>query len=127
MTHHNVTVDLTPNQNLSLVSSLFVIQMKSLIILLTISLTHQLCPRYEGQLMLDGGAYSPFRSILLVLTHDNIITHVFGPTGSEGHEWLNDADAGCAPFSLPFVAKGWCKSRAPCNHLIWPPTRTTTG
>ena len=35
--------------------------------------THQLGPRYEGQLMSDGGAYSPFRSILLVLTHDFII------------------------------------------------------
>ena len=46
--------------------------------------THQLGPRYEGQLMSHGGAYSPFRSILLVLTHD----------------------AGCAPFSLPFEAKG---------------------
>ena len=58
--------------------------------------THQLGPRYEGQLMSDGGAYSPFRSILLVLTHDYIITHVFGPTDSDGHEWLNGADAGCA-------------------------------
>ena len=37
---------------------------------------HQLGPRYEGQLMSDGGAYSPFRSILLVLTHDFIITYV---------------------------------------------------
>ena len=59
--------------------------------------THQLSPRYEGQLMSDGGVYSPFRSILLVLTHDHIITHVFGPTDSDGHEWLNGADTGCAP------------------------------
>ena len=47
---------------------------------------HQLGQRYEGQLMSDGGAYSPFRSILLVLTHDFIITCVYGPTGSDGHE-----------------------------------------
>ena len=52
---------------------------------------HQLGLRYEGQLnelMSDDGAYSPFRSILLVLTHDYIITIVYGPTGSDGHEWM---------------------------------------
>ena len=54
--------------------------------------THQLGPRYERQLMSDSGAYSPFRSILLVLTHDFIITCVYGPTGSDGHE-RKDADA----------------------------------
>ena len=54
--------------------------------------THQLGPRYEGQLMSDGKAYSPFRSILLVLTHDFIIICVYGPTGSDGHE-RKDADA----------------------------------
>ena len=53
---------------------------------------HQLGLRYERQLMSDGGAYSPFRSILLVLTHDFIITCVYGPTGSDRHER-------CAPFS----------------------------
>ena len=52
--------------------------------------------RPEVRRTADGGAYSPFRSILLVLTHDYIITHVFGLTGSDGHERLNDADAGCA-------------------------------
>ena len=40
------------------------------------------------------GAYSPSRSILLVLTHDCIITQLYGPTGGDGHGWLNDADAG---------------------------------
>ena len=49
-------------------------------------LTHQLGPRSEGQLMSGGGAYSPFRSILLVLTHYFIITCVYGLTGSDGHE-----------------------------------------
>ena len=34
--------------------------------------------RPEGQLISDGAAYSPFRSILLVLTHDFIITCVYG-------------------------------------------------
>ena len=41
-------------------------------------MTHQLRLRYEGQLLSDGGAYFPFRSILLVLTHDYIITCVYG-------------------------------------------------
>ena len=50
--------------------------------------SHHLGPRYEGQLMSDGGVYSPFRSIFLVLTHDFIITCVYGPTGSDGHEWM---------------------------------------
>ena len=48
--------------------------------------------RHEGQLMSDGGAYSPFRSILLVLTHDFIITCVYGPTSSDGKTLR------CAPF-----------------------------
>ena len=51
-------------------------------------LAHQLGPRYEGQLMSDGGAYSPFRLILLVLTHVFIITCAYGRTGSDGHEWV---------------------------------------
>ena len=59
---------------------------------------HQLGPRYEGQLMSDGGAYSPFRSILLVRTHDYIITCVFGPTGGGGHEWRETRTLRCAPF-----------------------------
>ena len=63
--------------------------------------THQLGPRYEGQLMSDGGAYSPFRSILLVLTHDFIITCVYGPTGSDGHE-RKDADAAFCTIFVPY-------------------------
>ena len=66
---------------------------------------HQLGPRYEGQLMSDGGAYSPFRSILLVLTHDFIIIFVYGPTGSDGHEW-KDADSALRTIFMPFEAKG---------------------
>ena len=77
--------------------------------------------------MSDSGAYSPFRSILLVLSHDYIITHVYGPKGSDGHEWLNDADAGCAPFSLPFEAKGVLYAWGPVQPANGPPTRTTSG
>ena len=79
----------------------------------------------------DVGAYSPFRSILLVLTHDFIITCL--RTNGQWRTWMGDteADAGCAPFSLPFVAMEWCtgsrKSRAPYDHLIRLPTRITTG
>ena len=32
----------------------------------------------------DGGAYSPFRSILLVLTHDFIIIQLYGPACGDG-------------------------------------------
>ena len=60
-------------------------------------MTHQLSPSYEGQLMSDGIAYFPFRSILLVLTHDFIITCVYGPTGSDGHE-RKSWTLRCAPF-----------------------------
>ena len=42
----------------------------------------------------DGGAYSPFRTILLVLTHDFIIIQLYGPAGGDGQDGLNDADAG---------------------------------
>ena len=41
-----------------------------------------------------GGACSPFRSILLVLTHDFIIIQLYGPAGGDGQDGLNDADAG---------------------------------
>ena len=50
--------------------------------------------------------------------------------GSDRHEWLNDADAGCAPFSLPFEVKGvlyaWgyiSQQTLPCT----PPSRTAEG
>ena len=41
-------------------------------------------PEVRGTTDTDGGAYSPFRSILLVLTHDFIIIQVYGPTGGDG-------------------------------------------
>ena len=89
-------------------------------------LTHQLGPRYEGQLMSNGGAYSPFRSILLVLTHDFIITCVYGPTGSDGHE-RKDADAALRTIFVPFEAKGVLYAWGPVQPANGPPTRTTSG
>ena len=41
-------------------------------------------PEERGTTDTDGGAYSPFRSIFLVLTHDFIIIQVYGPTGGDG-------------------------------------------
>ena len=88
--------------------------------------THQLGPRYEGQLMSDGGAYSPFRSILLVLIHYFIITCVYGPTGSDGHE-RKDADAALRTIFVPFEAKGVLYAWGPVQPANGPPTRTTSG
>ena len=88
--------------------------------------THQLDPRYEGQLMSDGGAYSPLRSILLVLTHDFIIICVYGPTGSDGHE-RKDADAALRIIFVPFEAKGVLYAWGPVQPANGPPTRTTSG
>ena len=89
-------------------------------------LSHQLGPRYKGQLMSDGGAYSSLRSILLVLTHDYIITCVHGPTGGDGHEW-KDADAALRTILMPFEAKGVLYAWGPVQPANGPPTRTTSG
>ena len=83
--------------------------------------THQLCQRYEGQLMSDGGAYSPFRSIILVLTHDFISTCVYGPTGSDGHE-RKDADAELRTIFVPCEAKGLLYAWGPVQPANGPPT-----
>ena len=56
----------------------------------TLSALHEV----RGTADADGGAYSPFRSILLVLTHDFIIIQLYGPAGGDGQDGLNDADAG---------------------------------
>ena len=81
----------------------------------------------EVQGTADARAYSPFRSILLVLTHDFIITCVYGPTGSDGHEWVIPKRTLVAHhFRCRLWRLGWCKSRAPYDHFIRPPTRTTT-
>ena len=79
--------------------------------------------------MLDGGAYSPFRSILLVLTHEFIIIKlcVCGPTDSDGHE-RKDADAALRTNFVPFEAKGvlyaWGPSSQPTVPLHeLPPAR----
>ena len=41
-------------------------------------------PEVRGTVDTDGGAYSPFRSILLVLTHDFIIIQLYGPACWDG-------------------------------------------
>ena len=82
--------------------------------------------KYEGQLMSDGGAYSSLRSILLVLTHDYIITCVHGPTGGNGHE-RKDADAALRTILMPFEAKGVLYAWGPVQPANGPPTRTTSG
>ena len=41
-------------------------------------------PEVRGTADTDGGAYSPVRSILLVLTHDFIITQLYGPACGDG-------------------------------------------
>ena len=73
--------------------------------------------------MSDGGAYSSLRSILLVLTHDYIITCVHGPTGGNGHEW-KDADAALRTILMPFEAKGVLYAWGPVQPANGPPTRT---
>ena len=40
--------------------------------------------RVRGTADTDGGAYSPFRSIFLVLTHDFIIIQLYGPACGDG-------------------------------------------
>ena len=95
-------------------------------LLILLSQTHQLGPRYEGQLMSDGRAYFPFRSILLVLTHDFIITCVYGPTGSDEHE-RKDADAALRTIFVPFEVKGVLYAWGPVQPANGPPTRTTSG
>ena len=71
--------------------------------------------------MSDGEAYSPFRSILLVLTHDYIITCVYGPTGSDGHEWVIPKRTLVAHhFRCRMWRRVWCTSRGPCDHLFGP-------
>ena len=67
-----------------------------------------------------GTAYSPFRSILLVLTHDFIITCVYGPTGSDGHE-RKDADDELRTIFVPFEAKGVLYAWGPIQPANSPP------
>ena len=75
------------------------------------SKTRQLSPRYERQLMSDGGAYSPFRSILLVLTQDFII--------SDGHE-RKDVDAGLRTIVVRLSRRECCMLGAPFSLLTVP-------
>ena len=81
--------------------------------------THQLGPRYKGQLMSDGGAYSRFRSILLVLTHDFIIACVYGRTGSDGHE-RKDADPALRTILCHLRQSECCMLGAPSSQPTVP-------
>ena len=91
------------------------------------SLTHTFTSaRAEVRGTADVGAYSPFRSILLVLTHDFIITCVYGPMGSDGHK-RKDADAALRTIFVPFEAKGVLYAWGPVQPANGPPTRTTSG
>ena len=93
------------------------------------SRVYQLFPtsaRPEVRGTADVGAYSPFRSILLVLTHDFIITCVYGPTGSDGHE-RKDADAALRTIFVPFEAKRVLYAWGPVQPANGPPTRNTSG
>ena len=72
----------------------------------------------------DGGAYSPFRSILLVLTHDFIITCVSGPTDMNG----KTRTLHCAPFLCRLRRRECCmlgatssQPKVPLHEL--PPAR----
>ena len=64
----------------------------------------------------DGGAYSPFRSILLVLTHDFIITCVYGPTDMNG----NTRTLRCAPFLCRLRQMKCCMLGAPSSQPTVP-------
>ena len=81
--------------------------------------THQLGPRHEGQLMSDGGAYSPFRSIHLVLTHGFIITCVYGPTDSDGHK-RKDVDAALRTILCRLRQRECCMLGAPSSQPTVP-------
>ena len=63
-------------------------------------------PEVRGTADVGWRAYSPFRSILLVLTHDFIIICVYGPTGSDGQEWMVPTRTLVAHHFWPFEAKG---------------------
>ena len=71
--------------------------------------------------MSNGGAYSPFRSILLVLTHGFIITCVYGLTGSDGHEWIVPTRTlRCAPFFGRLRRRDCCMLGAPSSQPTVP-------
>ena len=83
-------------------------------------------PEVRGTADVGWRSLSPFRSILLVLTHDYIITCVYGPTGRDGHEWM-DAEAALRIILMPFEVKGVLYAWGPVQPANGPPTRTTSG
>ena len=66
--------------------------------------------------MSDGGAYSVFRPILLVLTHDFIITCVYGLTDMNG----TTRTLRCAPFLCRLRQRECCMLGAPSSQPTVP-------
>ena len=62
-------------------------------------------------------------------THSWLYHHMCLRTDGQWRTWMGDteADAGCALFLLPFVAKGVVYIAGPVWPPIRPPARTTTG
>ena len=82
----------------------------------------QLCPRCEVQGTADayGGAYLPI--LQLPRTHSRLLiirglrTEGQGRTGRV----IERRTLFCAPFPCRLWRRGWCTSRAPCDHLFAP-------
>ena len=51
-------------------------------------------PEVRGTADTDGGAYSPSGQSTSYTLTTLSSSKSYGPTGSDGHEWLNDADTG---------------------------------
>ena len=67
----------------------------------------------------DGVAYSPFRSILLVLTHDFIIICVYGPTAVTDMNGKTRT-LRCAPFLCRLRRRECCMLGAPSSQPTVP-------
>ena len=78
-------------------------------------------PEVRGTADTDGGAYSPFRSILLVLTHDLIIIQVYGPTGGDGSDGWRRGRWNAHHFRYRLRRRGCCMLRATSSQLTVPP------
>ena len=55
-------------------------------------------PEVRGTADTDGGAYSPSGQSSPYLLKTIYHHPVYEQTDGDGHQWLNDADAGCVPF-----------------------------
>ena len=84
-------------------------------------------PEVRGTADVGWWSLYPLRSILLVFTHDFIIIYVYGPTGSDGHEWMVPKRTLVAHQFWPFEAKGVLYAWGLVQPANGPPTRTTSG